>query len=97
MQEIQDIFRLWNSPTEMARDIGQKPDTVRKWWGERIPNEHWPAVIHAAARKDVTLTADEILRLNPPRKRRDPDSYKRRKVRKFRGKKAISSEITTNT
>ena len=97
MQVIQDIFRLWGTPTELGRDIGEKPDTVRKWWLKRIPPQHWPAVISAAARKDVTVTADDIMRLNPPRKRRDPESYRHRKARKIRGKKTVSRELTANT
>jgi len=69
----------------MAREIGEKPDTVTKWKGKRIPSEHWPAVIEAAARKGAAVTAADLLRLNPPRKSRDPSTY-RRKARKIRSR-----------
>lgn len=82
MEHIEDVFKLWPKYAAMAKDIDQEPDTVRKWWMKRIPPQHWPAVIAAAQRRDVMLTAADLMRLNPPRKMRDPASY-RRKVRKM--------------
>jgi hypothetical protein len=83
----------------MAKEIGQQSDTVRKWWMKRIPTEHWPAVIEAASRQERTLTAEDLMRLNPPRKVRDPASW-RRKVKKLRARakprKQGTCEATTS-
>jgi hypothetical protein len=67
-----DIMRKWpGGEAQLARDIGQKANTVFKWknYG-RIPSEHWPAVVSKASEvgmNDVTL--EMLARLNPPRKR----------------------------
>ena len=71
MQEIGDIFEIWESITEMADDINQLPDTVYRWKVRgRIPEDMWPRVIGAAAMRKKTVTAQMLLRLNAPIKRR---------------------------
>lgn len=77
MQAIQDIFRLWPTLVEMGKDIGSEPDTIRKWrkFG-RIPPESWSAVIAAVLRKGESLTADDLMRLNTPRKPRGRPAHK---------------------
>jgi hypothetical protein len=102
MQAIHDIFRIWPTYSAMAKDIGQAPDTVRKWWLKRIPAEHWMATIEAANKLTVTLTPEDLMRLNPPRKVRDPSTYRRRKAHKIRSrgkarKQAISTQSSVQT
>ena len=41
----------------MAKEIGQKAETVRKWaTRNRIPAAHWPVVVKAAIRCDVAIS-----------------------------------------
>lgn len=73
IQSVEDIFRLWGSVAEMAKAIGFRADTVRKWrkeGEERIPQSAWRAVIDAAVLKDVVLTVEDIMAVNKPMKPR---------------------------
>lgn len=101
MEHIRDVFNLWPKYAAMAKDIEQEPDTVRKWWMKRIPHQHWPVVIAAAHRHDVTLTAEDLMRLNPPRKIRDPGSWRRKAKKMTRRarprKQAVSASGTPPT
>ena len=75
MQEIRDIFRLWDSLTAMAKDLGEKPDTVRKWRARgRIPEAAWGIIIEKAAKREVLITAAQLLALNGPIKRRGTEA-----------------------
>jgi hypothetical protein len=68
MQALTDVFDIWPSLAEMARDIGIEYQTVAKWSQRgRIPPESWDAVIEAAKRKKVTVTPGLLNRLNAPR------------------------------
>lgn len=77
-QPFEGVFALWPTLAEMGADIKREPDTIRKWrkFG-RIPPDAWPALIAAAAEKGSRLSVDGLLRLNRPRKKRDPSSYRR--------------------
>lgn len=69
MQALQDIFTIWPSLNEMAADLGEKYDTVKRWRNRgRIPNRAWPAIIEKAARREQLVTAAQLLALNPPSK-----------------------------
>lgn len=72
MQAIRDITtKVWPSVRAMAVDIGEDYETVRKWFQrERIPERVWPAIITKSATAKLPLTADKLLRLNRPRKKR---------------------------
>jgi hypothetical protein len=93
MKALHDIFTVWPSYQAMAQDLGQASDTVRKWWLKRIPCEHWPATIEAAGRLGVTLTLDDLMRLNPPRKVRDPSTYRRKARKSTRRAKARKQAV----
>ena len=68
MRALQDIFQIWPSLAEMARDIGKEYQTVAKWaQRNRIPPESWDRVIKAASRRRISLTPGLINRLNAPR------------------------------
>lgn len=65
MQDVQDIFRLWPSVSELASQIGEKPDTVLRWkLRGRIPERVWPKVIMAAGLMDKPLTVGQLLAAN---------------------------------
>lgn len=72
MQEIRDITtKVWPSVRAMAADIGEDYDTVRKWFQrERVPERVWPAIIRKSAASERPVTADLLLKLNRPRKKR---------------------------
>jgi len=68
MRAIQDIFGIWPSLAELARDLDVEYQTVAKWSQRgRIPPESWDAVISAARRKRVVVSAALLNRLNKPR------------------------------
>lgn len=72
MQAIRDITtKVWPSARAMAVDIGEDYDTVRKWFlRQRIPERVWPAIIRKSARSERPLTAEILLSLNKPRRKR---------------------------
>lgn len=88
MQAIHDIFALWPTISKFARDLGNDPDTVRKWkkFG-RIPQEEWPNVISAAAKRGKTLTLEDIMGANAPMK---PRGRPRHKIRARRAEARAS-------
>jgi hypothetical protein len=73
MQAIQDIFAIWPSISVMASDLEQLPDTVFRWRKKgRIPVDVWPKIIEMAARREVLVTATQLMNMNveaPPRGR----------------------------
>jgi DNA-binding transcriptional regulator YiaG len=65
MRDITDVFSIWPSQADMARDLGLPYQTVAKWHQrERIPQENWLDVIEAAARREKLVTAADLLRVN---------------------------------
>lgn len=72
MQAIRDITSaVWPSVRAMAADIGEDYETARKWLQRgRIPERVWPALIRRSAHTDRPITADQLLKLNRPRKKR---------------------------
>lgn len=71
MQAIEDIFGIWPSLGEMAKDLGQLEDTVYRWkMRGRIPEDVWPIVIERAAARETLVTASQIMRFNAPIQKR---------------------------
>jgi hypothetical protein len=65
---IEDVFSIWPSLAEMARDLDVDYQRLAKWSQRgRIPPESWDAVISAARRKRVAVSAALLNRLNKPR------------------------------
>lgn len=65
---IEDVFSIWESDAEMAREVGVPYDRVAKWKQRgRIPPEASDAVIEAAEREGVALSMELLSRLNAPR------------------------------
>jgi hypothetical protein len=59
------IIDLWDSPERLAEDLCLKPDRVRKWRQRQIPSDHWPAIIEAAKRRDITITPEMFFGTQP--------------------------------
>jgi hypothetical protein len=73
MRELQDIFEIWSSLADMARELDVEYQTVAKWSQRgRIPPESWDAVIAAAKRKRKSLSPELLNRLNAPRGSANP-------------------------
>jgi hypothetical protein len=55
----------------MAIEIGEPYDTVRRWRSRgRIPERAWPKIIEKAARREILLTAGNLMAMNREPKRR---------------------------
>lgn len=84
-RDITDVFKLWNSRTEMAVALDESYDTIRKWEkARRIPERAWNAVIRAAALRERLITAADLLNLNTAQKPRPgrPPASKSNSLRK---------------
>lgn len=68
ISSIKEIFQIWESLAQMARELGIEYQTVCKWQQRgRIPPESWDAVIAAALKKGKTVSVVELNRVNKPR------------------------------
>jgi cell division FtsZ-interacting protein ZapD len=68
MVELQDIFGIWPTLAEMARDLDLPYERVAKWaQRERIPSDAWEAVINAVKGRGGHITFEQLARANPPR------------------------------
>lgn len=55
----------------MASDLGEDYNTVRKWFQRgRVPERVWPSIIGKSARSERPVSAETLLKLNGPRKKR---------------------------
>jgi hypothetical protein len=83
MQDIQDIFGIWPSINSMAEALNEKPDTVSRWrLRGRIPEDVWAKLIERTAALDRPITAEDLLAVNAPmRKRGRPSKVVRLKAR----------------
>lgn len=69
MEAMEDIFEVWDTVADMAREISVPYQTVAKWHQrKRIPPEAWHGIIEAAARKEKWITAADLLRVNGRRR-----------------------------
>lgn len=75
MQELLDIFNIWPSLKDMADDLDEKYDTVKRWRNrKRIPSKAWPRIIEKAARREHLVTAAKLLELNTDRRGAQPEA-----------------------
>lgn len=59
--DVDLILSLWESPTELARDLGLKPHAVRQWKYRRwIPPEHDFAIVVAARKRGKVVSLETI-------------------------------------
>lgn len=63
------VIDLWPSVADLAGDIGEKTDTVRKWRTRNaIPSDKWARVVEASKKRRYKITASllvEIARSDP--------------------------------
>ncbi len=66
MQNVADIFAVWPSDADLARDIGLSYPTVASWKQRgSIPVTYWRPIINAARkRRHPEITADLLLELH---------------------------------
>ena len=71
MQELGDIFAIWDSVRDMSTAVNRPYDTVLAWRIRgRIPEDAWQDVIDAAVLRGKRLTIAEIMAVNEPLKQR---------------------------
>ena len=65
--DARDIIDLWPATDDqtsvevLAADLGQKPETVRKWRTRNwIPPIHWPDLIEKAKKRRLKLTTEHL-------------------------------------
>lgn len=55
------IIALWPSVSDLAGDLDEKLDTIRKWrQRDSIPSEKWLALIDAGQRRGIAITAYQL-------------------------------------
>lgn len=65
---LDEVFDLWPTQVEMARDVGVEHQACAKWsQRRRIPPEAFGAVIAAAKRRGRRISVAQLHKLNKPR------------------------------
>jgi hypothetical protein len=66
MQRVADIFAIWPTDADLAREIGMSYSTVSAWKQRgSIPVAYWHAILDAAHRRGhLELTADLLVELH---------------------------------
>lgn len=86
MQDLKELFGLWPSIRSMADAIGEKPNTVSRWHQRmRIPESAWQKVIAGAAFSGHLISANDLMRLNRPTKKRGAGSPKHKYSPNYEG------------
>jgi hypothetical protein len=68
----QTLIAELDGAASVAEAIGALPVTVRAWAARnRIPPEHWPAIIKFAASKGLIVRAEWLMNTTPSRSRPD--------------------------
>lgn len=68
MKTVAELMDMWPTVADFGRDIGIKPSHagVMKTRGV-IPVDYWPAVIEAAATRNIEgISADLLMRIHVP-------------------------------
>jgi hypothetical protein len=61
---FRSVISLWDSPDDMAADIGATGMAVRKWGQrDRIPDEWWNSILKTSAARGAGLTAARLVAL----------------------------------
>lgn len=59
---FRDVVLLWPSQAALARDMGEKPSTVRKWaLRNSIPADKWARLLIHAKGRGIDLTAEQLV------------------------------------
>jgi hypothetical protein len=61
VQSFKEVVAIWDTPDQMAADIGNNAEAVRKWkQRDSIPADWWTRVISGAKAKGVDITAHRL-------------------------------------
>lgn len=64
IQNFGDVISLWPSPAELAKDVGENVEAVRKWrQRNNIPSAKWGRLLSAARVRQLPLTSDLLVSL----------------------------------
>ena len=67
MKTIKEIFEVWPTHREFARELGIRENTVSKWYQRgSIPPERWPAVMKACRARRRPLSLQGIFNAHFP-------------------------------
>ena len=59
---VRAIIAMWPTMTDLAEDIEVEYNTVQKWKErERIPSEHFQALLDAAKKRRIKLKAEDLI------------------------------------
>ena len=71
MKNVSDIIDKWPSTADFAEDCGVEWMAAHQWRRRnRIPPEHWPALVKSAKRRGVPLTEVLLAEMTAAQKRR---------------------------
>lgn len=68
MDSFRDVINKWSSPVELAGDMGERIDTVRKWYyRDKIPSGKWVALIASAKKRRIMVSVQLLASLSSKR------------------------------
>ena len=58
---MEKVFSIWPNAAQLARDLGEKPSTVRAWRNRKsVPADRDADLIEAARLRGQTLTLEDL-------------------------------------
>ena len=64
VMDFRDVIALWPRTAELAADLNEKYETVRKWKTRNsIPSDQWHAVVNAASIRGLNVTTDLLAQI----------------------------------
>jgi hypothetical protein len=64
ISSFRSVIALWDSPEELAEDIGAEAPAVRKWLQrDRIPADWWKSILTTRRAKSAGVTAERLIAL----------------------------------
>lgn len=58
------LIKKWPSVIELANDLKEKPDTVKKWRTRNsIPSSKWKDLLKAAKKRKIKITCEQLVRM----------------------------------
>lgn len=71
MKTVSDIIALWPRTADFAEECGVEYMTAHQWIRRnRVPPEHWPALVKAARRRGFPVTEALLAEMTLTQKRR---------------------------
>lgn len=70
MKTVSDIISFWGKTTDFAEAVGVEYMTAHQWIRRnRVPPEHWPALVKAAKLRGVPITEARLAEMTAAQKR----------------------------